>query len=51
MGAEGTEPADLHLAGLTGAAAAVLADADRLGVEVIIAAGHVGLNRRRFAIR
>jgi hypothetical protein len=51
MGAEGAEAADLNLAGLAGAAAAVLADADGLRVEVIVAAGHVGVNRRPFALR
>ena len=42
VGAEGAEAADLNLARLAGAAAAVLADADGFGVEVIFAAGHGG---------
>jgi len=42
MGAEGAEAADLNLARLAGAPAAVLADADGFRVEVIIAVGHVG---------
>jgi hypothetical protein len=42
VGAERAEAADLNPAGLTGMAAAVSTDADRLGVEVMIAAGHVG---------
>ena len=42
VGAEGAKAADLNLAGLAGTAAAVLADADRLVVEMILAAGHGG---------
>jgi hypothetical protein len=40
VGAERAESADLNPAGLTGVAAAVLTDADRLVVVVMIAAGH-----------
>jgi hypothetical protein len=40
VGAERAEAADLNPAGLTGVTAAVSADADRLGVVVMIATGH-----------
>jgi hypothetical protein len=40
VGAECAEPANFHPAGLTGVAAAVPADTDRLVVEMFVTAGH-----------
>jgi hypothetical protein len=51
MGAEGAEAANLHPAAVAGMAAAVLADADGFGVDVIVAAGHERRNRRGFSLR
>jgi hypothetical protein len=42
VGAEGAQAAYFHPAGLTGIAAAVPADADRLVVVMLIAACHEG---------
>jgi hypothetical protein len=51
MGAEGPKTADLHRAGFTGPAPAVLADCDRFLVDVLFAAGHERRNRLGFAVR